>query len=89
VIFVSHLGDVYPAGFLPYPLLGNVREQPLSRIYRKSPDLARLRDMDRLEGACGRCAFRWACGGSRARAWAAAGNLLGADPLCIHTRVAA
>ncbi|HXI19696.1 MAG TPA: radical SAM protein [Gemmatimonadales bacterium] len=25
VVFVSHVGDVFPAGFLPYPLLGNVR----------------------------------------------------------------
>jgi radical SAM protein len=84
VVFVSHVGDVFPAGFLPYPLLGNVRRQPLSAIYRSSPSLLALRDMDRLSGRCGRCEFRWACGGSRARAWAATGDVLGSDPLCSY-----
>ncbi|MFQ5946822.1 MAG: radical SAM protein, partial [Anaerolineae bacterium] len=44
VIFVSHTGDVYPAGFLPYPRLGNVREEPLYDIYRNSPFLTELRN---------------------------------------------
>lgn len=82
VIFVSHRGEVYPAGFLPYPLLGNVRERPLSEIYRGSPALRSLRDMDALQGKCGACAFRWTCGGSRARAYAMTGNVLGSDPFC-------
>jgi radical SAM protein len=83
VIFVSHRGDVYPAGFLPHPLLGNVREQPLSEIYRDAPALRRLRDMDRLTGACGTCDYRWACGGSRARAYAMTGNAMATDPFCV------
>ena len=82
VIFVSHRGDVYPAGFLPHPLLGNVRERPLSEIYRTAPALRRLRDMDQLAGACGVCDYRWACGGSRARAYAMTGDLMGTDPFC-------
>lgn len=84
VIFVSHRGDVYPAGFLPYPLLGNVRERPLSIIYRTSPELQRLRDMDALRGKCGACEFRWACGGSRARAYAMEGDPLASDPFCAY-----
>lgn len=82
VIFVSHRGDVYPAGFLPYPLLGNVRTTPLSTIYRDSPLLAVLRDMDALRGKCRSCEFRWACGGSRARAYAITGHPLESDPFC-------
>jgi radical SAM protein len=82
VIFVSHRGEVYPAGFLPHPLLGNVRETPLSEIYRVSPALLELRDMSRLKGACGACVYRWACGGSRARAWAMTGDTMGSDPFC-------
>ncbi len=31
VIFISHKGEVYPAGFLPHPLLGNVRASGRSR----------------------------------------------------------
>ena len=82
VIFVSHRGDVYPAGFLPHPSLGNVRAKPLSEIYSGAPPLQALRNMDALGGKCGACEFRWACGGSRARAYAMTGDLMGADPLC-------
>ncbi|HEY5956166.1 MAG TPA: TIGR04053 family radical SAM/SPASM domain-containing protein [Polyangiaceae bacterium] len=84
VVFVARNGDVFPAGFLPFPKLGNVREQPLDHIYRTSPELASLRDMDQLTGKCGRCTYRWLCGGSRARAWSVAGDLLGDDPACAY-----
>jgi radical SAM protein len=84
VIFVSHKGEVYPAGFLPAPFLGNVREKPLSAIYRTSPLLLELRDMDRVTGKCGCCEFRWICGGSRARAYAVTGNYLAEEPLCVY-----
>ncbi len=83
VIFVSHRGEVYPAGFLPYPV-GNVRERLLSEIYRHSPALIALRDMNRLKGKCRRCAYRWACGGSRARAFAMSGDPFASDPLCAY-----
>jgi radical SAM protein len=81
VVFVSHLGEVAPAGFLPITV-GNVREQPLSVIYRESPLLLELRDTDRLQGKCGRCEFRAICGGSRARAFAATGDPMASDPAC-------
>jgi radical SAM protein len=84
VIFVARNGDVFPAGFLPYPPLGNVRRTALSDLYRRSPDLMALRDMDALEGRCGRCRYRWVCGGSRARAWAVSGRLRGEDPACAY-----
>ena len=84
VIFVSHHGDVYPAGFLPSPHLGNVRERPLSEIYRTAPALRALRNPDGFRGKCGVCEFRWACGGSRARAFAMTGDLLGSDPFCSY-----
>lgn len=84
VVFVSHRGEVYPAGFLPYPLLGNVRERRLSDIYRDAPALRQLRDMDGLEGKCGRCDYRWACGGSRARAYAMTGDSMASDPFCAY-----
>lgn len=84
VIFVSHQGDVYPAGFLPSPYLGNVRERALSEIYRSSPDLVSLRDADAYHGRCGACDFRWACGGSRARSFAMTGDVLGSDPFCSY-----
>ncbi len=84
VIFVSHRGEVYPAGFLPYPRLGNVRERALSAIYREHPALLALRDMNALTGKCAGCDFRWACGGSRARAFSMTGDPMGSDPFCAY-----
>ncbi|HMA39346.1 MAG TPA: TIGR04053 family radical SAM/SPASM domain-containing protein [Gemmatimonadales bacterium] len=84
VVFVSHRGEVYPAGFLPHPLLGNVRERRLSEIYREAPALLALRDMNALSGKCQGCDFRWACGGSRARAYSMTGDPMGSDPFCAY-----
>ena len=81
VVFVSHVGEVFPSGFLP-AAVGNVRDRPLTEIYRTSPLLRSLRDRDQLGGTCGRCEFRQVCGGSRAQAFAATGDPLAADPIC-------
>jgi len=81
IIFVSHRGEVFPAGFLPYPPLGNVRQTPLTKIYREA---TAIRDVDALHGKCGTCEYRAICGGSRARAYASSGDPMGSDPLCIH-----
>ncbi len=81
IIFVSHIGDVFPSGFLPVQA-GNVRHASLVDLYRDAPLLRALRDPDRFYGKCGRCEFREICGGSRARAYAWTGNPLASDPLC-------
>ncbi len=81
IVFVSHVGEVYPSGFLPLPV-GNVRERSLVELYRSSEVMVRLRDTDRLGGKCGRCPFREICGGSRARAYAHTGDPMASDPLC-------
>ncbi len=79
--FVSHLGDVYPSGFLPLRA-GNVREQRLADVYRHADLFRALRDPDNLLGRCGRCEYRRICGGSRSRAFALTGNPLATDPWC-------
>jgi AdoMet-dependent heme synthase len=83
ITFVSHLGDVYPSGFLPLKA-GNVRLQSLVNIYRNSEVFMRVRDVNRFEGKCGLCEYRKICGGSRARAFAHTGNPAGSDPLCLY-----
>ncbi len=82
-VFVSHIGDVYPSGFLPV-VCGNVRERSLPDIYRNSPIMRELRDKSRLKGKCGVCEFREICGGSRARAYAVTGDYLESDPYCAY-----
>jgi len=81
--FVSHVGDVYPSGFLQLNA-GNVREQTLSQIYRQSPIFRALRDPTLLKGKCGTCEYRAVCGGSRARAYALTGDYLAPDPTCVY-----
>jgi len=82
-LFVSHLGNVYPSGFLPIHA-GNVKETPLAEIYRDSPIFKSLRDTSKLEGKCGACEYKEICGGSRARAYALTGNPLAAEQCCIY-----
>lgn len=81
--FVSHLGDVYPSGFLP-EAAGNVREESVVDIYRHSDLFQSLRDPDALRGKCGVCEYRYVCGGSRSRAFAYTRDALEADPLCAY-----
>lgn len=82
-VFISHIGEVYPSGFLPVGC-GNVRERPLTDIYRSSPVLTALRDKSLLKGKCGACEFKELCGGSRARAYAVTGDYLESDPYCAY-----
>lgn len=83
LVFVDHVGDIYPSGFLPMAL-GNVRDGRLVDVYRHDRVFQRLRDPDALEGRCGACEFREVCGGSRSRAFAETGNPLATDPLCAY-----
>ena len=82
-LFVSHVGNVYPSGFLPIHA-GNIRETPLSEIYRNAPIFKSLRDTSKLEGKCGACEYKEICGGSRARAYAITGDPLAQEPCCIY-----
>jgi radical SAM protein with 4Fe4S-binding SPASM domain len=82
-LFISHVGNVYPSGFLPIHA-GNIRETPLSEIYRNAPIFKSLRDTSRLEGKCGACEYKEICGGSRARAYAVTGDPLASEPCCIY-----
>lgn len=87
IVFVSHDGQVYPAGFLPLSV-GSVRSQPLAAIYRDDPLLRSIRAA-RFTGRCGTCEYADLCGGSRARAYAATGDPLGEDPACPYQPAAA
>lgn len=81
VVFVDHIGNVCPSGFLPLAR-GSVRTHDLVSTYRDDALFAALRDASRLGGRCGRCEYRDACGGSRARAFAVAGDPLAEDAGC-------
>ena len=82
-LFVSHLGEIFPSGFLPEEA-GNVRTHDLVDVYRNSELFRQLRDRDLLKGKCSVCEYRPVCGGSRARAHAVTGDWLEAEPYCAH-----
>jgi radical SAM protein with 4Fe4S-binding SPASM domain len=83
VCFISHEGEVFPCGYLP-AIAGDLRRQPLAEIWENSQVFADLRDTGNLKGKCGYCEFRNICMGCRARAFAATGDYLDAEPFCIY-----
>ncbi len=83
-MFVSYCGDIFPSGELLVPC-GNLRLHDLLDVYRFHPTFRTLRDPGVLHGRCGSCEYQRTCGGSRARAYALEGSLLGADALCPHS----
>jgi heme b synthase len=85
--FVSHVGQVQPCGYLELAA-GNVKERPLSTIWRESELFRRLRDADLLRGKCGVCEYRRVCGGCRARAYEVSGDELAEEPLCLYAPAA-
>lgn len=83
IMFVSHTGDICPAGFLPL-VAGNVRRDRVADVYRNADVFQSLHDPSQFEGRCGVCEYHAICGGSRARAFGATGNPLAEDPFCTY-----
>jgi len=83
VMFVSHIGEIYPAGFLPL-VCGRFPQDSVVDVYQNHPTFRSLRNPDRFDGKCGICEYRDVCGGSRSRAFAVTGNPLGSEPDCVH-----
>jgi MoaA/NifB/PqqE/SkfB family radical SAM enzyme len=83
VMFVSHTGEIYPAGFLPLGC-GRFPDDSVVDAYQKHPTFLALRDPDGFKGRCGVCEYRYVCGGSRARAYAVTGDPLETEPDCIY-----
>lgn len=81
ICFISHKGDVFPCGYLPFEA-GNLRRQSFAEIWNAAPIFADLREPDRLMGKCGVCEYRVVCGGCRARAFGQSGHYLQEEPFC-------
>jgi len=83
VCFISHRGNVQPCGYLPVSV-GNVTETSFPEIWEKSELFLTLRDFKTLKGKCGLCEYKSVCGGCRARAYYACGDLLEEEPYCLY-----
>ncbi len=83
VMFVNHKGEIFPAGFLPL-CCGRFPEDSVVDIYQNHPTFRSLQDPEQLKGNCGRCEYRYVCGGSRARAYTVFGDPLATEPDCVY-----
>jgi radical SAM protein with 4Fe4S-binding SPASM domain len=80
---LSPQGDVHPCVFLPINV-GNLKTDKFGDIWLNSKLFNALRDRSNLKGACGKCSYKYICGGCRARASAYnAGDFLASDPGCV------
>ncbi|MCL4424203.1 MAG: SPASM domain-containing protein, partial [Firmicutes bacterium] len=82
-VFVSYKGEVFPCGYFPV-MAGDVRREHFREIYQASPLFVQLRDLNQLQGKCGRCEYRAVCGGCRARALGKTGDYLAEEPYCVY-----
>ena len=78
-------GDVTPCVFLPIKV-GNIREKSFREIWNTAPLFQQLRNRELLKGFCGKCPYKYICGGCRARAYAYYGDPLAPDPGCIYNK---
>ena len=83
IMFVSHIGEIFPAGFLPV-FCGLFPRVSIVDVYQRHPVFLALRQPDRFRGKCGKCNYRYVCGGSRSRAYAVTGDYLAAEPDCVY-----
>jgi radical SAM protein with 4Fe4S-binding SPASM domain len=79
---ISPEGDVHPCVFLPIKI-GNLKTDKFENLWLNSETFKILRNRENLKGACGKCPFKYICGGCRARAYAYCHDILASDPGCI------
>ncbi|MBI4619105.1 MAG: radical SAM protein [Desulfobacterales bacterium] len=71
---------------IPFPTLrieiGDLREKPFREIWRNSERIEKLRKREALQGKCGRCEYKFVCGGNRGVAYYYSGDMMAEDPRC-------
>lgn len=83
-ISITPNGDIWPCPYLPFKL-GNVREQPFSKIWKNNPVLNKLRSLE-YHGKCGSCNYKDTCGGCRARAYFYNKDIMASEPWCLYKK---
>ncbi len=79
---LSPQGDVHPCVFLPVNV-GNLKKESFLDIWLNSQLFNALRNRDNLKGVCGKCDYKYICGGCRARANAYKKDIMASDVGCI------
>jgi len=80
---ISPQGDVHPCVFLPVNV-GNLKTEKFQDVWLNAPLFNAFRNRANLKGSCGKCDYKFVCGGCRARSAAYHnGDMLNGDPGCI------
>ena len=80
---LSPQGDVHPCVFLPVNV-GNLKTEKFTDIWLNAPLFKSFRNRVNLKGSCGKCDYKYICGGCRARSAAYHnGDMLNGDPGCL------
>lgn len=74
-------GDIFPCPRLPYKI-GNIRKDDFYNLWDNDPLLCNFRNRKGLSGKCGKCNYKFRCGGCRALAFAVNGDIYSEDPNC-------
>ena len=81
---ISPRGKVQPCAYLNMELV-DVRKTPFDEIWKNSEVLNKLRTFE-FEGNCGKCKYKFSCGGCRARAaYYNDGNYMAEEPWCLYS----
>jgi radical SAM protein with 4Fe4S-binding SPASM domain len=81
---ISPQGDVRPCVFLPVDV-GNLKDRTFREIWLGAPLFKAFRNRANLKGSCGKCTYKFICGGCRARSAAYhGGDTLNGDPGCLN-----
>lgn len=80
--YIINANGKIAAGDIKELEIGDLRKESLRDIWKNSEFLHLLRDRDQLKGKCGKCQFRYVCGGCRRRAYTYTGDVMAPDPGC-------
>jgi radical SAM protein with 4Fe4S-binding SPASM domain len=78
-------GNIEPCVFFPLTV-GNIKNDDFEELWDNNKVFRDLRNKDGLKGSCGKCDYRYYCGGCRARAYGYFNDYLAPDPGCINNK---
>jgi radical SAM protein with 4Fe4S-binding SPASM domain len=80
---INPKGDVAPCPLVSDHVSGgNVLTEDLYDILYKSELFSKIVDRNNLKGKCGKCKFRYTCGGCRVYSYYKTGDIFESDPTC-------
>lgn len=84
ILYIKPNGDVGVCAYIP-EIVGNIRKTSLVKLINNSPLFQKLNNWRcKLEGKCGKCKYKYVCGGCRAVALIKNNNnIIAEDPRCL------